>query len=103
MKARLFYEARAKELIKELRESRQVTYADLALKLGAYGVSITERVLINRVNRGTYSFAFAMMVMDALGVESLEIPKQQDMHPSEKRDGQALTKTDLKRRTLKKP
>jgi hypothetical protein len=103
MKARAFYEARAKELIKELRETRQVSYADLALKLKSYGAPISERVLINRINRGTYSFAFAMMVLDALGAELLELPKPKDLYPMGPREGQALTKLDLRSRELKKP
>lgn len=98
MKAREFYEARAKALIKELRESRQMSYADLALKLKAYGLPMSERVLINRINRGSFSFAFAMAVMDALGVEFLELPKQEAMYPVGHKPGEALTKADMKRR-----
>lgn len=102
MNAREYYEVRAKELIKELRESRQVSYLDLTRLLRPYGVVISERVLINRINRGTYSFSFALMVMDALGVDSLEIPKQEALHPVEMRQGQALTKLDLRRRAARK-
>ena len=101
MKGREFYKLRAKDLIKELRENRQMSYADLALKLEAYGQVMSERVLINRINRGSFDFAFAMMVMDALSVEVLELPKQEAMYPVGHRPGRALTKADIKRGALK--
>jgi transcriptional regulator with XRE-family HTH domain len=81
LKPREFYEARSKSLIKELRESKQVTYRELARRLEAYGVFVSDRVLINRINRGGNSFAFAMMVMDALGADTLDIPKHPKIHP----------------------
>lgn len=95
MKPREFYAARSKGLIKELRESKKVSYQELARRLEAYGVFMTEHVLINRINRGGYSFAFAMMVMDALGVVLLRTPLHEDLHPGNGRDGNAVTKADL--------
>lgn len=98
MKAREFYEARAKALIKELRDRRDMSYADLALKLQAHGVHVSERVLINRINRGAFNFAFALAVLDALGAEVLALPKPKELHPESYRDGRALTKRDLRGR-----
>ena len=98
MKALEFYEAQAKALIKDLRESRKMSYADLALRLQSYGVVISERVLINRINRGTFTFSFAMMVLDALNAEMLEIPKHKDIHPVGHRFGAALTKDNVAKR-----
>lgn len=74
MKPRDFYEARAKSLIKDLRESKRVSYKELARRLEAYGVVIDDRVLINRINRGGFSLAFALQVLAALGATSLEVP-----------------------------
>ena len=74
MKPRDFYEARAKSLIKDLRESNGVSYKELARRLEAYGVVIDDRVLINRINRGGFSLAFALQVLAALGATSLEVP-----------------------------
>ena len=74
MKPRDFYEARAKSLIKDLRESKQVSYKELARRLEAYGVVVDDRVLINRINRGGFSFAFALQVLAALGVTTLDVP-----------------------------
>ncbi len=81
MKPREVYEARSKSLIKELRESKQVSYKDLARRLEAYGVFMTDRVLINRINRGGFSFAFALMVLDALGQPTLDVPKLSSTMP----------------------
>jgi hypothetical protein len=101
VKAREFYEARAKALIKKLRDDREMSYADLALRLQSYGVVMSERVLINRINRGTFTFSFAMMVLDALNADMLEIPKHKDIHPVEHRDGEALTKVKMDERVKK--
>lgn len=75
MKPRDFYEARAKSLIKDLRESRQVSYKELARRLEAYGVVVDDRVLINRINRGGFSFAFALQLLAALGGTTLNVPQ----------------------------
>ena len=75
MKPRDFYEARAKSLIKDLRESKQVSYKELARRLEAYGVVVDDRVLINRINRGGFSFAFALQVLAALGAPTLAVPQ----------------------------
>lgn len=75
MKPRDFYEARAKSLIKDLRESQGVSYKELARRLEAYDVFVDDRVLINRINRGGFSFAFALQVLSALGAQSVNVPK----------------------------
>ena len=75
MKTRAFYEARAKSLIKDLREERGISYKDLARRLEAEGTPIDVQVLINRVNQGKYSFSFALQLLAAMGVETLTVPK----------------------------
>lgn len=74
MKPREFYEARAKSLIKDLRESQGVSYKELARRLQTHGVVVDDRVLINRINRGGFSFAFALQVLAALGASSIDVP-----------------------------
>ncbi|MES2383428.1 MAG: DUF6471 domain-containing protein [Pseudomonadota bacterium] len=75
MNAREFYEARAKSLIKDLREEKNISYKDLARRLEAEGVLIDAQVLINRVNQGKFSFAFALQLLAAMNAETLEVPK----------------------------
>lgn len=75
LKKREFYEMRAKSLIKELREKKHLSYKQLALRLEAEGVNIDAQVLINRVNQGKFSFVFALQLLAAMGVDTLEVPK----------------------------
>ncbi|MBX3657963.1 MAG: hypothetical protein KF740_05985 [Ramlibacter sp.] len=70
-----FYETEARELIKRIRREKDVPYWRLAENLSALGVEMEEQALINRVNRGRYSFAFALQLLAALGVETLEVPR----------------------------
>ncbi len=75
MKAREFYEARAKSLIKDLREEKNISYKDLARRLEAEGVVMDVQVLINRVNKGRFSFAFALQLLAAMGAQSIDVPR----------------------------
>ena len=75
MSPREFYEARAKSLIKELREEKNISYRDLALRLQTVGVRLTEQSLINRINRGRFTFAFALQVLAAMDVQSVHVPR----------------------------
>lgn len=77
MNPRQFYEARAKSIVKEVRESKDISYKELARRLEATGVIVDVQVLINRINQGKFSFAFALQLLAVMGVEHLEIPKQQ--------------------------
>lgn len=74
MKPREFYEKQARDLIKHLREDKELTYAQLAERLRAHGASLEERALINKINRGRFSFAFALQVLAALDVVNLRVP-----------------------------
>lgn len=52
-----------------------LSYKNLARLLEAQGTHVGVQVLINRVNQGKFSFAFALEVLAALGVERLEIAR----------------------------
>ncbi len=75
MTPRAFYNARAKSLVKELREQKGVSYKELARRLEGFGVRVDVQVLINRINQGKFSFAFALMLLAALNVDSIDVPK----------------------------
>mgnify|MGYP003578036869 CR=1 FL=1 len=75
MNQRKFYAVRAKEIVKELRTRRGMSYEKLAAALNRQGWMMSRQVLINRLNRGTYSFAFALQLLAILGEEKLPIPK----------------------------
>lgn len=72
--ARDHYERRAKDLIKEIRKEKNISYKDLARRLEGHGVTIDAQVLINRVNAGKFSFSFALQLLAAMGVSTLDIP-----------------------------
>ena len=74
LKPRLFYEKQARDLIKQAREEKQLTYAQLAGLLQAHGAVLEERALINKINRGRFTFAFALQVMAALDMVVLKLP-----------------------------
>ena len=65
------YENQAKNILKAELKRRGITYADLAAKLSALGVSENERNLANKISRGSFTAAFFMMCMDVIGANSL--------------------------------
>lgn len=77
MKPRDFYEARAKSIIKDLREEQDLSYKELARRLEAEGAPVDVQVLINRVNQGKFSFAFALQLLAAMGAETVQVPTRQ--------------------------
>ena len=74
MKPRLYYEKKARDIIKGIRDEKQLTYSQLADRLQAHGSTVDTRVLINRINRGRFTFAFALQVLAAMEVEILKLP-----------------------------
>lgn len=82
MDANTYYQKQAKKIIKDVRENLDVSYKDLSLRLEAYGVHIEPQVLINRINKGKFSFTFALQVLAALGYQYISIPE----YPPTKRD-----------------
>lgn len=72
---RRFYQQQARDLIRNLRVDKDLTYSELARRLQAYGVQIETQSLTNKINRGTYSFTFALQVLAAMGVDKISIPQ----------------------------
>lgn len=67
------YEAKAKNILKAELKRRGITYAQLAEKLQAFGANENERNLANKISRGSFTAAFFMMCMDAIGARSLNL------------------------------
>ena len=53
----------ARDLLLELRRDKGLTYKELCRRLEAYDVHMTEQALINKLNRGLYSFGFALLML----------------------------------------
>lgn len=67
------YEAQAKNILKSELKRRGITYAQLAEKLTALGAKESERNIANKISRGSFTAAFFIMCMDAIGAHSLSL------------------------------
>ncbi len=67
------YEDKAKNILKAELKRRGITYAQLAEKLKQFGANENERNLANKISRGSFTAAFFMMCMDAIGANSINL------------------------------
>jgi hypothetical protein len=67
------YEAQAKNILKSELKRRGITYAALAERLRERGAVESERNLANKISRGSFTAAFFMMCMDAIGVRQVSL------------------------------
>ncbi len=67
------YETRAKNILKAELKRRGVTYGQLADRLTALGTPENERNIANKISRGSFTAAFFMMCMDAVGATNLSL------------------------------
>ena len=66
------YEARAKAALRKVMDERGIGYDELAAKLRKKGVEISDGGLENKIARGTFTAAFLIQCLDALGVKSIQ-------------------------------
>lgn len=67
------YEDRAKNILKAELKRRGITYRQLAEMLKPLGANENERNLANKISRGSFTTAFFLMCMDAIGARSLSL------------------------------
>ncbi|SHI91939.1 hypothetical protein SAMN04488012_103315 [Palleronia salina] len=67
------YETKAKNILKAELKRRGITYGQLADRLTALGTPETERNLANKISRGSFTAAFFMLCMDAVGAHSVSL------------------------------
>jgi Domain of unknown function (DUF6471) len=67
------YETRAKNLLKGELKRRGITYAMLAEKLAAIGVSENERNLNNKISRGGFTAAFLLQCLAAMEATNVQL------------------------------
>lgn len=67
------YETRAKNLLKGELKRRGITYAGLAEKLAAIGITENERNLNNKISRGGFTAAFLLQCLAAIEVTHLQL------------------------------
>lgn len=68
----------ARRIIRSEMERRDISYKELARLLSTHtgpplDFAVTERNLISRISRGTFSFSFALQVLRAMRVRSLDV------------------------------
>lgn len=78
----------ARELLLELRRDKGLTYKELCRRLEAYDLHLTEQALINKLNRGLYSFGFALLMLDVMGATTVKVPHLLGTRP-QRRSGPA--------------
>ncbi|WP_322864720.1 DUF6471 domain-containing protein (plasmid) [Aquicoccus sp. G2-2] len=67
------YEGKAKSILKGELKRRGITYGQLADRLTMLGSPETERNIANKISRGSFTAAFFMMCMDAIGANNLSL------------------------------
>lgn len=64
---------RARNLLKGELARRGLSYEDLAVKLQKIGVEENANNLRSKINRGTFSAAFLLQVLQAIGASSIDV------------------------------
>lgn len=67
------YERKAKDALRAIIKDGGADYAKLQAALKRLGVEITPAALENKIARGTFSAAFLLQCMDALGARAIKI------------------------------
>jgi len=70
------WNAASSRLLKVELARKGVTYKQLVRMLEAIGVKETERSIANKMSRGTFSTAFCLQVLTAIGVKTMNISDQ---------------------------
>ncbi len=72
-KTKDYWAQRARNLIKGELAHRGLSYEDLAAKLKKIGIEESADNLRTKINRGTFSAAFLLQVLQAMGVSSVDV------------------------------
>ncbi|MCG3709107.1 DUF6471 domain-containing protein [Aliarcobacter butzleri] len=64
---------RAKSIIKSELVKQDIDYIELSKRLKRIGIYDTQINLANKINRGTFSFLFALQIFEVIGVKALRL------------------------------
>ncbi|WP_112485509.1 DUF6471 domain-containing protein [Thiomonas sp. X19] len=67
------WEREARRILKALMARQECSAKQLSRLLQAEGLEIEPKALSNRINRGTFPFAFFLQAAKALGVDSVDV------------------------------
>lgn len=63
----------ARRVLRQQMAVAGLDYADLASRLAHSGLKMTPKALNNKINRGTFTFAFFLQCMNAMGLTSISL------------------------------
>lgn len=72
-KTKNYWSQRARNLLKGELARRGITYSELVVRLKEIGVKETPENIRNKINRGTFSAAFLLQVLQAIGATSVDL------------------------------
>lgn len=64
----------ARRLLRAQLALKDMGYKELSRALETLGIEESPKVLSNKINRGTFSFAFFLQCMRALGIRTVTLP-----------------------------
>jgi len=67
------WNSKAKRVIKTELAKREIDYIRLAELMKDIGVDEKQANIANKINRGAFSFSFALQIFKAIGVENLDL------------------------------
>lgn len=67
------WQAKVKGLLKSELKRRNVTYADLAAKLGEMGIRESAENIANKISRGGFTAVFLVQCLAAIGVTEIRL------------------------------
>ena len=67
------WQAQVKGILKGELKRRNVSYADLAEKLGKLGIKDNERNIANKIARGSFTAVFFIQCLEAVGSKTLHL------------------------------
>ena len=67
------WQTKVKGLLKAELKRRDLSYADLAEKLGEIGVSENDRNISNKIGRGSFSAVFLVQCLEAIGCRHIRL------------------------------
>jgi Domain of unknown function (DUF6471) len=73
MAAEAAWARKARGLLKAELKRREISYPQLAEKLQAMGVQETTASITNKISRGSFTAAFLLQAMEAIGCHTLRL------------------------------
>jgi hypothetical protein len=70
------WQAQVKGILKAELKRRNVSYADLAEKLGKLSIRENERNIANKIARGSFTAVFFVQCLEAIGCETVHFDRQ---------------------------